>query len=283
MYISRRQFRFACKTVVSVLSLFAGCLPITGNVLAGDIDLMQPCDNPSKQIPAALSTELSIIIGTVNAPAGHVAWRFTSAPVGFGGVSCATAPGSIDCNGVIVTLPAPAPDSQATITGMAASGTGGFAMTLEAAVGFTGCTREYVVNFVDLVGPNPDPAPYDLITSVTICSGNICGGGDWPVGEGATRPTPYGDCIVTIAVDELDVSRKVENIEVVSVDSLVGDASDFVITKTEMHPSAYDDPDVRKNLRLCGYVDEVKDRRARVKLGITYEPAAPKPPVMIGH
>ena len=149
MYRKNRQFSLTGRMVYAVLNGFIGCLLLAGNALAQDIDLTQPCNNASETLYAPLNTALSINIGTTNAPSGNVSWSFTSAPIGFGGISCSPQPSPIDCNGVIVTLPASAPGSQTTITGTATSGTGGFAMTLEAAVGVTGCTRDYFVDFVE--------------------------------------------------------------------------------------------------------------------------------------
>jgi hypothetical protein len=149
MYRNSKQFSLTGRAFFAAFNGFIGCLLLASNVLAQDIDLAQPCNNPSETLYAPLNTALSINIGTTNAPAGNVSWSFTSAPIGFGGVSCSSQPSPIDCNGVIVTLPAPAPGSQTTITGTATSGTGGFAMTLEAAVGADGCTRDYFVDFVE--------------------------------------------------------------------------------------------------------------------------------------
>lgn len=119
------------------------------------------------------------------------------------------------------------------------------------------------------LNPTPKPIAYNYTGRVTICSGNICSVGDWGVGNGF--PTPYGDCTVGVVFNDLDSSRRVISIDVVSIEALSGAQTDFKITKTEMHPSAYDNAAVRKNLHLCGYVKEIKDRRAILQLGVRYE------------
>jgi len=124
------------------------CALSINRVSAQDIDLTQPCNNTLETIYAPLGTPLAVNIGATTAPAGNLAWSFTSAPAGFGGVTC-TGSDPVDCNGVIVTLPAAAPGSQVTLTGTPTSGDGGFSMTLEASVDTTGCTREYFVDFVE--------------------------------------------------------------------------------------------------------------------------------------
>jgi hypothetical protein len=112
--------------------------------------------------------------------------------------------------------------------------------------------------------------PTDI--SVIICSGNnACRPGDWGVGTGF--PTPNGDCSVSIRADELSATREVESIRVIGVEPILGEATAaaFSITKTEMHPSAYTDSTVRKNLLLCGYVKSIQDRRAILKLRASYK------------
>jgi hypothetical protein len=112
-------------------------------------------------------------------------------------------------------------------------------------------------------------ARYDHSAYVVVCSGHACQSDDWGVNN--TFPTTYGDCTVTKVVSDLDTTRRVRFIRVAEVEGLKGDPRDFVITKTAMHPNAYDNSLVRKNLLLCGYVKENTDRRAILKLGITYE------------
>ena len=124
------------------------CALVSNRVNAQDIDLTQPCNNTSATIYAPLGSTLAVNIGATNAPAGNLAWSFSSAPTGFGGVTC-SGTNPVDCNGAIVTLPAPASGSQVMLTGTPSSGAGGFSMTLEAAVGVTGCTRDYFVDFVE--------------------------------------------------------------------------------------------------------------------------------------
>jgi hypothetical protein len=124
------------------------CLLSINRASAQDIDLTQPCNNAPATIYAPLGNALAVNIGATNAPAGNLAWSFSSLPAGFSGVTCSGAD-PVNCNGVDVTLPAAAPGSQVTLTGTPSSGDGGFLMTLEAAVGVTGCTRDYLVDFVE--------------------------------------------------------------------------------------------------------------------------------------
>jgi hypothetical protein len=131
-----------------VLACMILCILASNRVNAQDIDLTQPCNNTSATIYAPLGSALAVNIGATNAPAGNLAWTFAAAPTGFGGVTC-SGTNPVDCNGVIITLPAPASGSQVMLTGTPSSGAGGFSMTLEAAVGVTGCTRDYFVDFVE--------------------------------------------------------------------------------------------------------------------------------------
>ena len=131
-----------------VLACMILCILASNRVNAQDIDLTQPCNNTSATIYAPLGSALAVNIGATNAPAGNLAWQFTGIPTGFGGVTC-SGTNPVDCNGAIVTLPAPASGSQVTLTGTPSTGAGGFSMTLEAAVGVTGCTRDYFVDFVE--------------------------------------------------------------------------------------------------------------------------------------
>jgi hypothetical protein len=118
----------------------------------------------------------------------------------------------------------------------------------------------------------PVPPPKQAIPStdirVTICSGNACKPGDWPVGNGF--PTPNGDCVVHIKANEINDAGVVDRITVLGLDQIVGLPTEFTITKTEMHP-AYPASIVRKNLHLCGYVPNTQDRRAIVKLRVAYK------------
>lgn len=132
--------------ITSVCTMF--CVLSINRVSAQDIDLTQPCNNPDATIYAPLGSPLAVNIGATSAPTGSLAWSYTSSPIGFGGVTCSgSAP--VICNGVSVTLPAAAPGSQVTLTGTPTSGDGGFAMSLEAVVGTTGCSRNYFVDFVE--------------------------------------------------------------------------------------------------------------------------------------
>lgn len=106
---------------------------------------------------------------------------------------------------------------------------------------------------------------------VVVCSGRSCQVGDWPVGT--AFPTPFGDCTVAFRVEDLNTSHKVDRITVQGIQGLTAGAepSAFTITKAEIHPSAYTNPAVRTNLQLCGYVTDTQDRRAVVRLLITYK------------
>jgi len=138
-----------------------------------------------------------------------------------------------------------------------------------------GSSDEMTVSLVPTPAPRTDMAKYDHSALVIVCSGSACQAGDWGVGD--KFPTTYGDCTVTVVANDLDTKRRVRSIEIASTEKIIGDPKDFVITKTAMHPNAYDNPTVRQNLFLCGYVKEVTPlkevtpRRALLKLGITFD------------
>ena len=106
---------------------------------------------------------------------------------------------------------------------------------------------------------------------VVVCSGTVCQAGDWPVGK--AFPTGYGDCSVHLRVENLDTNHAVDQIAVQGIQAIVGNVepTTFTITKVELHPNAYTNAAVRKNLYVCGHVIDTQDRRAVVRLLVTYK------------
>ncbi len=136
-----RDFQAAVKLLLAGL-----CLSLGNGALAQEVDFNN-CDAPSIPIVLPMGQPVAESIGAINAPGGNLAWAFDAAPSGYAGVVCSGS-NPTTCDGVAITLPAPAPASQVTLSGSPTSSGGGFTVTLEASVGITPCTQQFTVSYV---------------------------------------------------------------------------------------------------------------------------------------